>query len=351
MKLLMINTEKGWRGGERQTLLSARAFLEAGLRVIVLCRKGQPLYKKCKSEGVKTQGVSSQAEAFMYLSMRGKYYDLLHCQTAKAQSLAVFSKPFHKTRILYTRRVDFVPSGISSWIKYRFTDKTVAISQAIAAILKQAGVKDVTVIPSMVSPRTLDPARARSYLKTKGLAAKHIIGTTATLVPHKDPLTMIRAVSELSQQRSDFIFLHFGDGELKEEAEAEITELGLQELYHLEGYVSDADDFFALFDLFVMSSREEGLGSSVLDAFIHKVPVVSTDAGGLKELVTGRGLVVPKESPQLLAEAMNQLLEPSQMRSEFLKSAFETVSTTYSKKETTRSYLNLFGELIHEQDE
>ena len=79
--------------------------------------------------------------------------------------------------------------------------------------------------------------------------------------------------------------------------EAEVKRLDWEKNYRLMGFVQDVIPWFGVFDLFAMSSREEGLGSSVLDAFLYGVPVASTDAGGLRECVEGHGLVSPAGSP------------------------------------------------------
>ena len=70
-------------------------------------------------------------------------------------------------------------------------------------------------------------------------------------------------------------------------------------------------------DVFVMSSREEGLGTSVLDAMARGIPVASTTAGGLPEMLAdGAGLLVPPEQPSALADAVARLLtDPELQRS------------------------------------
>jgi len=55
------------------------------------------------------------------------------------------------------------------------------------------------------------------------------------------------------------------------------------------GHYDNVEDFYSIMDIFLMTSKMEGLGSSVIDAFNNGVFVVSTNAGGLEELVKGRG--------------------------------------------------------------
>ena len=229
-----------------------------------------------------------------YLLTKGGKYDILHAQTSHILTYCLITKPFHRSKIIFTRRVDFVPKGKLTKLKYRLTDKLIAISTAVKEIISTFSERnDVEVISDIAIPKKLDKERVNSELKRIGIKSNvHIIGTTAALQPHKDPLTMVEAINMLATVRKDFVFLHFGSGELETEIRKKVKEYNLQDEYILMGFYENVEDFFSVFEVFVMSSEEEGLGSSILDAFLYEVPVVSTDAGGLKDLVKeGRGIV------------------------------------------------------------
>lgn len=349
MRILQINTEKTWRGGERQTFYTLRGLAEAGLRVELLCRAGAPLAERAAALPVRVHCVPGQLGALAFLAgCRGRY-DVLHAQTAKGQSLAAFSKPAHRTPLVYTRRVDFRPSGLAARVKYRLTDRTVAISQAIADILADFGLPDVQVIPSAVLPTPAGIAPTELEARTRaelGLGERRIIGTIAALVRHKDPLTMVEAVARLLEARGDdFAFLHFGDGPLLEQAKARAETLGLAGTYHFMGFSPAAIDYLRIFRVFVMSSSEEGLGSTVLDAFLEGVPVASTEAGGLKELVSGRGLLTPVGDAGALATAMSRLLDETGLRADLTARARAYVTARHDLGRLCAEYVGLYEAL------
>ena len=91
-----------------------------------------------------------------------------------------------------------------------------------------------------------------------------------------------------------------------------------------------------------MSSQEEGLGSSVLDAFIYKVPVVSTDAGVLKETVEGRGLLCHVKDAKCLAYSINRMIEDKLLREKLVNKAYNDVKEHYSLKENIEQYVRIF---------
>lgn len=348
MRVLEINTESTWRGGERQTLYTVQGLRDLGVEVDVLSRKGSPLADRLKREHVRVWQASGQASALLFLALKGHRYDILHAQTAKGQSLAVLTKRVHRRPVVYTRRVDFVPSGRFSLWKYRRTDRIIAISRAIKQILVAKGLVHTSITPSAVVPQELNRARAESLRRELGLVGKKIIGTVAALVPHKDPDTLVDTVSELLERRDDFAILHFGDGPLRGRIERRIEEMDLGRHLLLQGHIPDVEDFFAIFDLFLMTSEEEGLGSSVLDAFTYGVPVVATDAGGLRETVENRGLLCPVKDANCLASQLNSLLQNAELRHSLASTAREVIESVYSRDHMVQETLRIFEEVLHE---
>ncbi len=346
MKILEINTEKTWRGGERQTLFAIKGFRDLGHSVELLARDGYPLINKSDELGIKSFPVKSHLGVIPFLMLYGKNYDILHVQTASLLTFAVLTKLFHKSKVVYTRRLDFIPKGWLTRWKYNKADLIIAISTPIKTILESFGVKKAVLIPECIEAKPLNNNRALNYLKESGIIGKKIIGTTSALVQHKDPQTLVKAIKLLSEKRNDFVMVHFGDGHLRTEIEQLIHENDLSEIYRLAGFTIDVEDFFSVFDVFVMSSEEEGLGSSILDAFIYKVPVVSTNAGGLAEIVKGRGYLVNKKDSKALSNALDLTLNNRDILSEQVQKAFVFTNETLNIQEIHKKYINAFEPLL-----
>jgi glycosyltransferase involved in cell wall biosynthesis len=101
-----------------------------------------------------------------------------------------------------------------------------------------------------------------------------------------------------------------------------------------------------------MSSREEALGSSVFDAFLHRVPVVSTDAGGLKEsLADGRGILCPVEDHRALAQGMARLLDDPGLRQQLTQRAYDYVRAEHDVRGMGDRYLAQFAKLLRRRGE
>lgn len=347
MTVLQINTQRQWRGGERQTYYITKALLEKGINVELLCMKDSFLYKKAANESIPVIGVNTDFEILRYLVLKGNRYDLIHCQNSKSQKLAVLTKPFHRRQIIFTRRVGFQPKGIFSRLKFRLTDRIIAISNEVKqSLIGPFPELTVDVIPDCVIKKDLSPRRAEGLKKELNIEGKKIVGTTSAVVPIKDPFTMLRAIKELSKKRNDFVFLHFGDGKLIQKLQQEIRKVGLGSIYILMGFHEDVEDFYSVFDVFVVSSILEGLCSSVLDAFVYKVPVVATEAGGLKEIVQGRGLLCPVKDYKCLAEAIERLLSDESLRAELTENAYQYVMEKFYLDAVINRYIQLYEELV-----
>ena len=316
MNILELNFEKSWRGGERQTLYNMLGFRNEGINVRLVCRKNSVLEIKAVQENFTTYSFKSIFGVIFFLIGKGRNYKIIHAQTSHILTYCILTKPFHKAKIIYTRRINFVPKGFFTKLKYRLTVRLVAISNSVKKILENFTQRtDITIISDIVVKTQLNKERAEKIINGLKFQKKYIIGTIAAFTFEKDPETMIDAIKILSSVRNDFVFLHFGTGKLENSAKEKIKKYHLEETYFLMGFKENIEDFFSVLDVFTTSSIEEGLGSSVLDAFINKVPVVSTNAGGLNDLLKNeKGISCEIKNAQMLADGINLLLENTEIK-------------------------------------
>ncbi len=351
MRILELNLERGWRGGERQTLWSAQYFNDAGHATTIVARKGEALARRAAKAGLPLIEVESSAELMRMLATSGSAFDILHAQTAQTLTACVLTRWLHGRPVVVTRRVAFPLGSRLTRFKYRRATQVIAISRAAASALQEAGIRRIQVIPSAVRRVAPNHARVQAFRDQHGLNGYRVLATMGALTPEKDPCTMIEAIRQLRQLRDDFRFVHFGEGTLRPLLEARIAEYGLQQSYLLVGFHDNVEEFFPMLDGFVMSSRQEGLGSAVLDAMMHGVPVVSTNAGGLAEsLGDGRGVLVPAGDAPALAAGISRLLADDhtsrQAREEMIEQAQAWVERECSLAAMGERYLRLFETIV-----
>jgi glycosyltransferase involved in cell wall biosynthesis len=199
----------------------------------------------------------------------------------------------------------------------------------VADVLVQNGVsrERIRVIYSGIS---VDETRKATPLGVRDLLGlspdARVAANVAALVPHKDHATLVDAASHLAQRHPELHWVIAGEGELRPALESQIRRLGLQGCVHLMGHVVSPERLIADADVFVMSSRQEGLGTSVLEAMALGIPVASTTAGGLPEMLDAdSGLLVPPSDPAALAEAVARIVENAEVATRLAEKARASV--------------------------
>lgn len=335
IRVLHINTAHSWRGGERQVLNLARSFeeMQAGHQ-LVICQPGSVLLQKCVEYRIPCMAVAMKGEGDISAALRIKKIvrafqaNVIHAHTAKAHGIAFLVKLFApEVKLVVTRRVDFpIRKNFLSQIKYNSSKVSaiIAISQNVKNRLLQDGIKaekihlaysGIDLAPFKKLPSKI-PLKKEFQISGKAV----IIGNVAALVDHKDHKTLLEAVAlliPLLEKRHFQVFI-VGDGELEDSLKAKAAELGIYQngLVFFTGFRDDVDAFLSLFDIYVMSSKEEGLGTAVLDAMAAGLPVCATAGGGIPEMIDQNrgGLLTPVGDAEKLAESLKYLILNAEKR-------------------------------------
>jgi glycosyltransferase involved in cell wall biosynthesis len=229
--------------------------------------------------------------------------------------------------LVVARRVDFrLRDNVGTRWKYSRATAIIAISDAVARILEECGIQRsrIHVVADGVDMhRTVHPA-SREMLATLGVATNApLVVQVAQLVGHKDPVNFVRAIAALRAIVPDAQALMVGEGPLRFDVEREIEQLELHELVHLAGYRTDADEILAAASVATLSSREEGMGSVLLDALAFGLPIAATNAGGIPEVVVDgeSGLLAPVGDPVALGKAIGRLLLEPELAARIARNA------------------------------
>src|SRR5262249_52553743 len=159
-----------------------------------------------------------------------------------------------------------------------------------------------------------------------------VVGNVAALVPHKGQRHLIEAARLVIQEMPDVRFVILGEGELREALERQVREHHLEKHILLPGFRTDVLRCLKSFDLFVMSSVTEGLGTSLLDAMACTRAVVATNVGGIPEIVEDRrtGLLVAPRDHAAMADAIVRLLGDNAARVRMGEACLARVQATFT---------------------
>ena len=145
------------------------------------------------------------------------------------------------------------------------------------------------------------------------------IVTMGRLAPQKNQKMLIEAFAEVHKSHP-YAELHiFGEGDLREGLQAQITELGLNECVFLRGNLLDVHKQIADAAVFALPSDYEGLSNALLEAMLMGLPCVSTDCAGSDEYIENgkNGLLVHTGQKDEMISALCRLLSDREEAQDF----------------------------------
>lgn len=196
-------------------------------------------------------------------------------------------------------------------LSYRLSDEVIAVSKGVAkdiAKLSSLPLASINIIYNPASKADTDNIHYKKPFNTDGGLSVIAVGRFKKVKNHA---LLIKAFALVRQKIKATLYL-VGDGDLREEYEALIESLQLQQDVVLTGFVSEPASYYTHADLFVLSSEYEGFGNVIVEAMSAGVPIVSTDceSGPREILQDGKyGTLVPVGDVDALANAMLESLE------------------------------------------
>lgn len=342
LKILHVDPERNWGGGEAQVLGLLTYLSEKGHRNDLLTHPQGRLFEQSQTLNIRRLPLVARNDLDLRpvprlrRLIREEKYDVVHLHTKRAHALSPWmprGSPLPK--YVVTRRMDY-PEANNWYTRYLYgrpVDGVVAISQGIVELLLDAGVKreKIRLIHSGVDPRPFEATRK----DCRSFSNRVVVGTAAVLEERKGHRVLLEAARQLKRQGCQIKYCLAGDGSLRRQLE-EITEnFGLKNEVDFLGFVSDMPAFLASIDLFVLPSLYEGFGVSVLEAMAAGKAVVASRVGGLAELVidTVTGFLVAPQDVEGLAQAIAKLARDGPLTQEMGKKAAERVRENFTMEQ------------------
>ncbi|HHT9110000.1 MAG TPA: glycosyltransferase family 4 protein [Candidatus Brocadiaceae bacterium] len=356
MKIIHIDTEKTWRGGEQQLLYLVKGLKERGQDSSVVCQPGSPLEDVVKKAGIDAIPIKMSGEIDLLAAwkisrlLRHNKYDIMHAHTSHAHFIGLLSRLFGKVKaMVVSRRVDF---PIKSRFKYNAFDvRYIAVSEAIKKVMIDGGVasEKISVVRSCIDLRKFDTAVISDVRAEFGIKKDAIlVGNIAHMADHKGQIYLVRTADIVRKKYPDVRFIIVGDGELRNNLESEAQKLGLNKSLIFTGFRKDVVNFLAAIDIFAFPSHLEGLGTSLLDAMAMRKPIVSTTAGGIPEVVENgvHGILVPPKDPESFADAITRLIENPEVRLRYGITGRELVEEKFTIDKLVEGTLSIYKKIL-----
>jgi len=340
-----VNFARGFRGGERQTLNLMEGLAAHGVAQGLLCQPRSELGRRAKAAGFAVR--HARGPLFGHKAQVHEAAPrIIHVHEARGAYWAAIENFMHGTPYLITRRIpNPVSANFINRIVYRRATELVGVSRDVAARLKEGTGHHVHTILDSCTRHGGDLGRAEAIRAELGGAP--VIGNVGALHDHhKGQSTLIAAFRILTEQYPQARLVLLGEGPDKGEFQRQARN---DPRIVFAGFQDDVGSWIAAMDVFAFPSREEGLGSSVLDAMLLGVPVVTSNVGGLPELVgeQERGIMLDSVNPLQWAAAIQRVLEDSSLR-EKLRSGALGFAQAHDIAAMTSDYLDIYRDIAGE---
>lgn len=363
MKVLHVSSASSWRGGEQQIAYLAEELARHGVEQLVFSPGGSATERYFRSRGVphrsyrKRTGFDPFGAFEVHRTCKKDRIQLVHAHDSHAHSLLVISAALFGNSVpaVVSRRVDF-PVGRGIVSRWKYSHSSVRAYLCVSDFVREVMRPFVTeadrlhVVHDGVDLEGSRPAIEPILRAEHGLPKDRIlIGNIAAIAPEKDYRTFVEAAERLLHDGLDATFFVVGGDGGEERMVRELAAAkGLADRIVLMGFREDARSILSQLDLLLFTSKTEGLGTTVLDAFAAGIPVVATRAGGLPEVVKDRetGLTAPVGDSIGLVRAVREVLSDDGLRSRLVAEAMRFVRG-FSKGRTAERTLDIYRSVLN----
>ena len=280
--------------------------------------------------------------------------DIVHCHSRRgADVLGGLAASFADVPAVVSRRVDNTEMRMVAALRYRPFKKVIAISEAIADVLRDRGVENerLIVIRSAVdvSPfeKSADCTAFRQTFAIPDVAV--VVAAAGQLIPRKGHQYLLQAIANLRHSHPALRLIIFGEGYLGSQLRAQAESLGLEDVVQFAGFRNDLDSFVHCFDIFAHPALAEGLGVATLKAAAAGVPVVGFAAGGLVEAVANNetGLLVAPENVNELQDAIARLIDEDDLRERLGRAGKERMQNEFSIARMATMHVDVYESVVN----
>lgn len=222
------------------------------------------------------------------------------------------------------------------------SDDITAVSGYLAAETRRmfAVRNEVDVVHNFVDTERFQPDAHRP--STPRGDRERVLVHASNFRPVKRVADVVRAFAQVQREMPARLLL-LGDGPDREHALAVAADLGCSHRVEHLGMRDDLEALLPQADLFLSASQTESFGLSILEAMACGVPAVSTDVGGVGEVVGETGRLVPVHDPDTMARAAVELLRDPERHAEMARAARRRACEEFTTDRIVSQYESVYA--------
>jgi len=172
-----------------------------------------------------------------------------------------------------------------------------------------------------------------------------VVGIIGRLTGVKNHFRFLRIVQLYIEKykKENVKFCIIGEGELFNELNEFVKKNNLEKYVIFTGTIESLSIIYSAIDIVALTSDNEGTPLTIIEAFYSKRPVISTNVGGVNDLLLNdRGICIEKENEEKFADMLNELIENNELKNRYIENAYNYVVKTHSLEALVNNIVNLY---------
>lgn len=368
MKILHLSAAENWGGGENH-LENLCHELKEQVENVVFCMAGGMLHERLKEKKLRVVAapLANKMDPRFVLKLAGfcrkESFDLLHVHDSTALTLAVMADHFAALPPFILSKKTSFPIRLRrrTLFKYNYPKikKILCVSEATKAISSQAldrheRLKVIYHGTRLDNKEKKSPFGIRDRFNIPENVI--LIGNIGNHIEAKHLETFIRTANYLvnERQRKEIYFVQIGNFSRRTiRLQEMVREFGLEKRVFFTGYLPEASAFIPQFDIMLITSENEGIPQVIYESFYHRVPVVSTNVGGIPEVIENgiNGLLCDPYDYTCIGENLLFIMDNPQVIPNFAEISREKLmgyfTTRIMAEKTLVEYKNAINGRLH----
>ncbi|GAA4114377.1 glycosyltransferase family 1 protein [Aquimarina addita] len=359
MKILQIINSLHFGGAEKLLVESIPLYKEKGLIMDILLLNGErtPFYDELKNKNVNIIHLNSNRSLYspLHINALRKYlkrYDIVHVHLFPALYWVALANIFKtkKPKLVLTehntenrRRKITIFKYLDKFIYSKFS-RIIAISDGVASNLKTHLSNSKTSISVINNGINLEAIKKATPYKNSDLGIPEeskVVIQVSSFTSQKDQKTLIKAMSSISK---NVHLLLIGDGPLKNENEALVKKLQLEQRVHFLGHRSDVPKLVNTADISVLSSHYEGFGLAIVEGMAAGNASIGSNVPGLSEIIGQDGVLFEPGHDRELQDIIEKLISDKDYYKQISEKCLKK-SNQYDINQMVEKYINVYNEI------
>lgn len=373
MKVLHL-ISGGDTGGAKTHVLSLIKELEKHIEPKIVCFIEDEFYYEGKDLGIDIEVIKQESRFDLHILKKLKNiiekenYDIIHSHGARANFICMLLKPIVKKPFLTTihsdYKLDFKDSVYKKFvytalneISLKVFDYYIAISNNFKNMLvdRKFNSKRIFVAYNGIDlNEKLEILPKADFLNKFDIdyENKFIVGILGRLDAVKNHETFLKAARKVLESRKDVLFLIGGSGGEEEKLKNIVIKYGIEDNVVFLGFVTQPDSFFNAIDINTLTSLSESFPYSILEGARAKKTILSTDVGGLKDLVENdvNGYIFDVGDYESLSRYIEKLAEDPEKASQMGENLYRTVEEKFSLENMGNTHFDIYKKIVNKEE-